>query len=67
MHYMHPFVLKIKDMGWVAITHEDRPYPSGDFDEEVFIKTYIKLHHSFIVSLLAMLAHVLEYTEQQAF
>ncbi|MDQ0860024.1 hypothetical protein [Bacillus sp. V2I10] len=33
-------------MGWVGNNHEDKPYPQGYFDEEVFIKTYIKLHHS---------------------
>ena len=46
LHHQHPFVLKIKTMGWVPITHGDKPYPVGQFDEETFIKTYAQLHHS---------------------
>lgn len=46
MHHLHPFVLKIKSMGWVGSNNEDKPYPKGSFDEEVFVKMYIKLHHS---------------------
>ncbi|MBD7939654.1 hypothetical protein H9655_21660 [Cytobacillus sp. Sa5YUA1] len=46
MHYMHPFVLQIKNMGWVPITYEDKPYPTGEFDDETFVKTYIKIHHA---------------------
>lgn len=46
MSLKHPFVEKIKAMGWVPIVKEDRSYPSGEFDEEVFIKTFIKLHHN---------------------
>lgn len=38
MHHLHPFVLKIKNMGWIGSNNEDKPYPKGSFDEEVFVK-----------------------------
>jgi hypothetical protein len=50
IHFMHPFVLKIKDSGWVPVGHTERPYPKGEFNQEVFCKTYIKLHHSLSTS-----------------
>ncbi|WP_394530928.1 hypothetical protein [Priestia aryabhattai] len=46
LHYKHPFVLKIKDMGWTPIRHQNRVYPEGDFDHEIFISTYVKNHHN---------------------
>lgn len=46
LHHQHPFVLKIKTMGWIPIQHGDKPYPVGKFDEETFIKAYTQLHHS---------------------
>ncbi|MGX5634128.1 hypothetical protein [Bacillus thuringiensis] len=41
----HPFLLKIKQMGWKPRIEEERTYPKGEFNHEIFIKTYILMRH----------------------
>ncbi|MEW4150780.1 hypothetical protein Q0N88_11095 [Bacillus thuringiensis] len=41
----HPFLIKIKEMGWTPRTEQERVYPKGEFNHEVFIKTYILMRH----------------------
>ncbi|MEC5241184.1 hypothetical protein P9C03_28215 [Bacillus mycoides] len=41
----HPFVEKLFEMGWSQITKEERSFPEGDFNEKVFVSTYILLLH----------------------
>ncbi|MBT2579479.1 hypothetical protein J7E43_19115 [Bacillus sp. ISL-8] len=41
----HPFLLKIKQMGWTPRLEQERTYPKGDFNHKIFIKTYILMRH----------------------
>lgn len=41
----HPFVLKIKELGWAPIQEKSRPFPKGNFNKEIFVKTYILMRH----------------------
>ncbi|MFI8709914.1 hypothetical protein ACIGHG_23380 [Bacillus sp. NPDC077411] len=41
----HPFVIEMVKMGWKSGSRYDREYPQGEFNDEVFIKTYIWLRH----------------------
>ncbi|ARJ21148.1 hypothetical protein B7492_07795 [Bacillus mycoides] len=41
----HPFLLKIKEMGWTPLIEQERMYPKGDFNHAIFIKTYILMRH----------------------
>ncbi|MRX56145.1 hypothetical protein GJU41_19490 [Bacillus idriensis] len=50
MHPHHPLVSKMKDMGWLPVQAENRPFPSGDLDEDVFCKAYIRLRHTLTTS-----------------
>jgi hypothetical protein len=49
MFHLHPFVQKLKEVGWTPIFHEQRNYPTADIDHEIFIKTYIRIRHSYDV------------------
>lgn len=42
----HPFILQIKKLGWTPKTHQVRNYPVGNFNEDVFVQTYIRLHYT---------------------
>lgn len=41
----HPFLLKIKQMGWMPRVKGERIYPKGEINHEVFIKTYMFMRH----------------------
>ncbi|AMR06371.1 hypothetical protein [Bacillus thuringiensis] len=41
----HTFVLKIKELGWNPIKEKSRPFPNGEFNKEIFVKTYILMRH----------------------
>ncbi|WP_259418282.1 hypothetical protein [Bacillus toyonensis] len=41
----HPLVNMLVEMGWSQITKEERSFPKGDFNEIVFVKTFILLLH----------------------
>lgn len=41
----HPFVEKLFEMGWSQITKGARLFPQGEFNELIFVKTYILLLH----------------------
>ncbi|MCU5173716.1 hypothetical protein [Bacillus paranthracis] len=40
-----PFIQKIKEFGWNPIKEKSRPFPYGEFNKEIFIKTYILMRH----------------------
>lgn len=50
MQAHHPFLVIVKNMGWAPINSENRPYPKGRFNEEIFCKTYIRLRHTLSTS-----------------
>ncbi len=41
----HPFLQRIKEMGWTPITKGNRVFPKGNFNEKVFVSMYIRLLH----------------------
>ncbi|WP_249265527.1 hypothetical protein [Bacillus thuringiensis] len=41
----HPLVNMLVEMGWSQVTKEERSFPIGDFNEIVFVKTFILLLH----------------------
>ncbi|OUB79373.1 hypothetical protein BK744_03620 [Bacillus thuringiensis serovar zhaodongensis] len=41
----HPFLKKIKQLGWAPLIKKERAYPKGDFNHDIFIKTYILMRH----------------------
>ncbi|TKI43432.1 hypothetical protein [Bacillus mycoides] len=41
----HPFFVKMLELGWKPLFEQDRIYPNGDFFEDAFVKSYIRLHH----------------------
>ncbi|MED2435268.1 hypothetical protein P4Z44_32690, partial [Bacillus thuringiensis] len=41
----HPLVNMLVEMGWSQVTKEERSFPIGDFNELVFVKTFILLLH----------------------
>ncbi|MCQ6305923.1 hypothetical protein [Bacillus cereus] len=41
----HPFLRKIKQMGWTPLIEQERAYPKGEFNHAIFIKTYILMRH----------------------
>ncbi|MEC2256555.1 hypothetical protein P9H08_07600 [Bacillus cereus] len=41
----HPFYKIILEMGWTPIQEKNRVFPKGEFNEKVFVSTYIKLSH----------------------
>ncbi|MEW4154602.1 hypothetical protein Q0N88_33955, partial [Bacillus thuringiensis] len=45
MNLKHPFLIKIKEMGWTPRMEQEREYPKGEFHHAVFIKTYIRICH----------------------
>ncbi|MDY8166069.1 hypothetical protein [Bacillus thuringiensis] len=45
MNGNHPFVKKVKELGWTPIQEKSRSFPKGDFNNEVFITTYILMRH----------------------
>lgn len=45
IYLQHPFFLKMVELGWKPLFEQDRVYPKGEFDEDTFVKSYIRLHH----------------------
>lgn len=41
----HPLVNMLVEMGYPQVTKEERSFPIGDFNEIVFVKTFILLLH----------------------
>ncbi|HFU7090038.1 TPA: hypothetical protein ACGN8S_005181 [Bacillus cereus] len=41
----HPFFKVMKEMGWTPIQQKNRIFPRGNFNERVFVATYIRLLH----------------------
>ncbi|MCC2419271.1 hypothetical protein LKL86_25145 [Bacillus pacificus] len=41
----HPFIRKVKELGWTPIKEKSRAFPKGEFNKEVFVKTYILMRH----------------------
>lgn len=41
----HPFIRKAKELGWTPIQEKSRAFPKGEFNKEVFVKTYILMRH----------------------
>lgn len=41
----HPLVNMLVEMGWSQVTKEESSFPIGDFNEIVFVKTFILLLH----------------------
>lgn len=41
----HPFIKTITHMGWTPRLKQERLFPKGDFNESVFVKTYIFIRH----------------------
>ncbi|MGH0427470.1 hypothetical protein [Bacillus pretiosus] len=45
MKSSHPFIKKVKELGWTPIQEKSREFPKGEFNKEVFVKTYILMRH----------------------
>ncbi|MFZ7936189.1 hypothetical protein ACO1D2_11825 [Bacillus thuringiensis] len=45
MNSNHPFIRKAKELGWTPIQEKSRVFPKGEFNKEVFVKTYILMRH----------------------
>lgn len=45
MNSGHPFIRKVKELGWTPIQEKSRAFPKGEFNKEVFVKTYILMRH----------------------
>lgn len=41
----HPFLQKIKQLGWTPLGKQERMYPKGEINHDIFIKTYILMRH----------------------
>ncbi|KAA6457027.1 MULTISPECIES: hypothetical protein [Bacillus cereus group] len=41
----NPFMLEAKKMGWTPRLQQERLFPKGDFNESIFVKTYLLLRH----------------------
>ncbi|MFD6509329.1 hypothetical protein [Bacillus sp. NPDC060175] len=41
----HLFIQKIKELGWTPIQEKSRSFPNGEFNKEIFVKTYILMRH----------------------
>ncbi|MDF9503708.1 hypothetical protein P5808_26095 [Bacillus cereus] len=41
----HPFLIEAQKMGWTPRLQQERLFPTGEFNESVFVKTYILLRH----------------------
>ncbi|MGP2423684.1 hypothetical protein ACTT1L_16930 [Bacillus sp. FH] len=41
----HPFIRKVKELGWTPIKEKSRAFPKGEFNKEIFVKTYILMRH----------------------
>ncbi|HDR4551278.1 hypothetical protein [Bacillus cereus] len=45
MKSSHSFIIKAKELGWTPIQEKSRAFPKGEFNKEVFVKTYILMRH----------------------
>lgn len=45
MKSSHPFIRKAKELGWTPIQEKSRSFPKGEFNKEIFVKTYILMRH----------------------
>ncbi len=45
MSSSHCFIRKVKELGWTPIQEKSKSFPKGDFNKEVFVKTYILMRH----------------------
>ncbi|MGG2933871.1 hypothetical protein ABEO66_06785 [Bacillus pacificus] len=43
--FSHPFIQKAQEMGWTPRLQQERLFPKGDFNESIFVKTYLFLRH----------------------
>ncbi|AFQ19878.1 hypothetical protein P9Y62_22005 [Bacillus thuringiensis] len=41
----HPFLLEAQKMGWTPRLQQERLFPLGEFNESIFVKTYILMRH----------------------
>ncbi|MEW9575821.1 hypothetical protein U9K47_10305 [Bacillus toyonensis] len=41
----HPFIQEAINMGWTPRLQQERLFPKGDFNESIFVKTYLLLRH----------------------
>ncbi|MES5957426.1 hypothetical protein QCI42_29470 [Bacillus fungorum] len=41
----HPFLIEAQKMGWTPRLQQERLFPTGEFNESIFVKTYILLRH----------------------
>ncbi|MDM5430777.1 hypothetical protein [Bacillus mycoides] len=41
----HPFIQEAQKMGWTPRLKQERLFPKGDFNESIFVKTYLLLRH----------------------
>ena len=41
----HPFLQEAKKMGWTPRLQQERQFPIGEFNESIFVKTYILMRH----------------------
>lgn len=41
----NPFIIEARKMGWTPRLQQERLFPKGDFNESIFVKTYLLLRH----------------------
>ncbi|MFQ6571469.1 hypothetical protein ACLOF6_27635 [Bacillus sp. AF53] len=41
----HPFLIEAQKMGWTPRLQQERLFPIGEFNESIFVKTYILMRH----------------------
>ncbi|MBJ8205475.1 hypothetical protein JDS91_30055 [Bacillus cereus] len=41
----HPFIIEAQKMGWTPRLQQKRVFPTGEFNESIFVKTYILMRH----------------------
>ncbi|WP_257141254.1 hypothetical protein [Bacillus toyonensis] len=46
MNNGYPFIRKAQEFGWTSIQEKSRLFPKGEFNKEIFVKTYILMRHN---------------------